>query len=80
MCGCPSASCFGVFLIAHLPCVWGTAPATPSCLIESLFIFLTPFINDYDLNIAQGLTEIQQGKTLCIWSCVYCQLHGDRIT
>lgn len=50
--------------ITPLPCVWGSVSTPPSPPTENLFTLLTPLINDYDLNIAKGLSERQQEKTL----------------
>lgn len=59
-----SASCFGV-LLHHSPSLClGICIHSPSPPTENLFTLLTPLINDYDLNIAKGLSERQQEKTL----------------
>lgn len=57
--------------------IGGRYPLHSNPLIQNPFILLTPFINDYELNIAETVSEIQQEKRWRSWSCAYCQLRGE---
>lgn len=56
--------------LASLPHDWGSVSTTSNPLIQNPFILLTPFINDYELNIAKAVSETHQEKNVSVVLCI----------